>query len=87
MIKTSPEEKPEAIKMKRKIRQLEFALKRKLNKWIKSQEERGLKDHEIAKSLGYDLCDCTEPPQIMLFKRILNANVCPACESAVAKVM
>jgi hypothetical protein len=32
-----------------------------------------------AKELGFHLCSCSFPPQIMLFKVDMNADVCPAC--------
>lgn len=32
-----------------------------------------------AKALGYRLCRCTFPPQIMLWQKEANASVCPAC--------
>jgi len=34
---------------------------------------------EIAKALGFKLCKCTFPPQIMLWKQDQKTNVCPAC--------
>ena len=34
---------------------------------------------ELAKGLGYHLCKCTFPPQIMLWKETEKTNVCPAC--------
>lgn len=32
-----------------------------------------------AKAFGYQLCQCTFPPQIMLWKEAERASVCPAC--------
>jgi hypothetical protein len=34
-------------------------------------------DAKLAKELGMKLCDCTWPPQIMLWKQTANAHVCP----------
>jgi len=34
---------------------------------------------EAAKSLGYELCRCTFPPQIMLWKQEKRTNVCSLC--------
>ena len=33
----------------------------------------------VARSLGFTLCKCTFPPQIMLWKEDQQANVCPNC--------
>ena|SRR5438477_3606447 len=32
---------------------------------------------ELAQALGYKLCQCTFPPQIMLWKEAESAHVCP----------
>lgn len=34
---------------------------------------------ELAKKLGFRLCRCEFPPQIMLWKADIRKNVCPAC--------
>jgi hypothetical protein len=34
---------------------------------------------DVAKTLGFKLCKCTFPPQIMLWKENLKTNVCPSC--------
>lgn len=34
-------------------------------------------DAKLAKELGYTLCECTFPPQIMLWKQQQSAYVCP----------
>jgi hypothetical protein len=34
---------------------------------------------ELAKALGYKLCKCTYPPQIMLWKEQERANFCDRC--------
>jgi hypothetical protein len=36
---------------------------------------------QLAKALGYKLCRCTFPPQIMLWKAADNTNICPQCET------
>lgn len=45
------------------------------------QAETALKKSEaaVAKDLGFALCQCTFPPQIMLWKEDQQANVCPNC--------
>lgn len=35
---------------------------------------------KTAKELGYRLCRCTYPPQIMLFVADEKADVCPRCQ-------
>ena len=53
--------------------------------------EKALKASEAAtaKSLGYQLCQCTFPPQIMLWKEVDQAFVCPSlsCGRKLARVM
>lgn len=34
---------------------------------------------ELAKGLGYRLCRCTFPPQIMLWRQEERASFCPVC--------
>ena len=36
-------------------------------------------DVALAQKLGYRLCQCTFPPQIMLFKQDEGVKVCPLC--------
>ena len=36
-------------------------------------------ESEMAKRLGHELCKCTFPPQIMLFVKESNSDVCPSC--------
>jgi len=45
------------------------------------QAERSLKASEAAaaKALGYKLCQCTWPPQIMLWAEAEKAHVCREC--------
>jgi len=49
------------------------------------EAEQALKraDAKLAKELGYPLCECTFPPQIMLWKEKKRRFVCPnsACRS------
>src|SRR6266446_1097159 len=53
------------------------------------QMEEALKASEAAaaKSLGHKLCQCTFPPQIMLWKEAERAHVCPnsTCGRKVSK--
>ena len=35
---------------------------------------------QLAKALGYKLCQCTFPPQIMLWRQDQEAHVCPRQE-------
>ena len=50
---------------------------------LRAQHER--LDSQIAQALGYELCKCTYPPQIMLYKKEQNASVCPDCELAIER--
>ena len=34
---------------------------------------------ELAKSLGFRLCQCKFPPEIMLWDKAERARICPAC--------
>lgn len=36
-------------------------------------------DASLAKNLGYRLCRCTFPPQIMLWNKDERVSVCPSC--------
>ena len=46
-----------------------------------AEAENALKqtEAELAKALGYHLCKCTFPPQIMLWREAEKATVCPNC--------
>jgi NAD-dependent SIR2 family protein deacetylase len=51
-----------------------------------AENSAGLAEAQIAKSLGYEICRCTFPPQIMLMKRKhetrnMPISVCPKCGS------
>ena len=37
---------------------------------------------QLAQSLGFRLCKCTWPPQIMLWHKDNAATICPACGDA-----
>jgi hypothetical protein len=55
----------EADKAQQKINEAESALKNS--------------EAELAKSLGFRLCQCKFPPEIMLWEKAERANICPAC--------
>ena len=55
----------DANKAQNKIEEAEIAL-------LKSKAE-------FAKALGYRLCQCTWPPQIMLWNKTERARICPEC--------
>src|SRR5687768_10668146 len=44
-----------------------------------AQEALKRADAELARDLGYKLCHCTFPPQIMLWQQARSAHVCGAC--------
>lgn len=46
---------------------------------IKAEKDLALAESSTAKELGYDLCKCTFPPQIMLYDNSSTNNVCPRC--------
>lgn len=74
IVKQGKDLAPEAPETKELQSQLEEAV-RKLETY----------DSEIAKTLGYELCKCTYPPQIMLFDRARNSDVCPSCGHALSR--
>ena len=39
----------------------------------------GLTEAKLAKQLGYELCLCTFPPSVMLWRETEKASVCPSC--------
>lgn len=47
----------------------------------KAEEALKNTEAEVAKALGFKLCKCTFPPQIMLWKEQEKTNVCPSCGS------
>lgn len=48
-------------------------------KIIAAQEALKRADAELARNLGYKLCQCTFPPQIMLWQQAQSAHVCGKC--------
>ena len=44
-----------------------------------SQTVLSLTEAKLAKKLGYELCLCTFPPSVMLWRETEKANVCPTC--------
>lgn len=44
-----------------------------------SQTALSLTEAKLAKKLGYELCLCTFPPSVMLWREAEKANVCPSC--------
>ena len=46
---------------------------------IKAEKDLAIAESSTAKELGYDLCKCTFPPQIMLYDNSSTNNVCPRC--------
>lgn len=47
-----------------------------------AERQLALAESQIADSLGYVLCQCTFPPQIMLYVKARGACVCPLCDAA-----
>jgi len=46
---------------------------------VDAETRMKLAQAESAKSMGFPLCECTWPPNIMLYRRAQDANVCPEC--------
>jgi hypothetical protein len=44
-----------------------------------SQTVLSLTEAKLAKKLGYELCLCTFPPSVMLWRETKKASVCPSC--------
>ncbi|MCK4842148.1 MAG: hypothetical protein KAT04_09750 [Methylococcales bacterium] len=44
-----------------------------------AEKDINLAESSAAKDLGYSLCKCTFPPQIMLFDKDRKQNLCSAC--------
>lgn len=49
------------------------------------EKELRIAEASTAKELGYDLCQCSFPPQIMLFNNEKGATVCPNCGNSCNK--
>ncbi len=43
------------------------------------EKELKVVEPNLAKELGYQLCYCTYPPQIMLYNHAIGANICSVC--------
>ena len=54
-------------------------------KLIQTEKESAIAEAATAKELGYELCKCTFPPQIMLFIKELNVSRCPKCHHTTSK--
>ncbi|WP_394166915.1 hypothetical protein [Neptunomonas phycophila] len=54
-------------------------------KLIQTEKELAIAEAATAKELGYELCKCTFPPQIMLFIKELNVSRCPKCHHTTSK--
>jgi hypothetical protein len=50
-----------------------------------TEKELAIAEANAAKELNYDLCKCTFPPQIMLYKKDSGASECPSCGHTVNK--
>ena len=46
---------------------------------VDAETRMKLAQAESARNMGFSLCECTWPPNIMLYKRELDAVVCPEC--------
>ena len=44
-----------------------------------TERELAIAEANAAKELNYDLCKCTFPPQIMLYKKDRGVSECPGC--------
>ncbi len=53
-------------------------------KILKVEKDLALAEASTAKELGYDLCKCTFPPQIMLYNNERNATICPNCDKNIS---
>ncbi len=53
----------------------------------RAEKELKASEGAVAKALGYKICQCTFPPQIMLWKEAERAHVCPnsTCGRKVSK--
>lgn len=45
-----------------------------------ASDSLALSEAQLAKALGYKLCQCTFPPQIMLWQEDQEAHICPRPE-------
>lgn len=83
---------PETLQIYKKFKELFELLKEARNllpespkkteitvKIEEAEESLKIAKTEAAKALGYNLCQCTFPPQIMLFVKDKNVYRCPEC--------
>lgn len=47
---------------------------------LRAEEALTTSEAQLAKALGYRLCQCTFPPQIMLWREDQEAHICPRPE-------
>jgi len=47
------------------------------------QERLSTAEYAAAKELGYKLCTCTYPPQIMLYNKAKKSSICPNCNNSI----
>ncbi|WP_147430982.1 hypothetical protein [Thiocapsa rosea] len=47
----------------------------------KAEKDLAIAESSTAQELGFDLCKCTFPPQIMLYDNSSGNNVCPRCHN------
>ena len=52
---------------------------------LQVEKDLELAESTTAKELGYDLCQCTFPPQIMLYQKDIKSTVCPICSHSKSK--
>ena len=52
-------------------------------KILQVEKELALAESSTAKELDYNLCKCTFPPQIMLYNKEKNADICPKCRHGI----
>lgn len=52
-----------------------------------TENQLKLAEANYAKNLGHDLCQCSFPPQIMLYNKNERATICPDCSHSISKKM
>ena len=55
------------------------------NQLASTERELAIAEATSAKELGYDLCKCTFPPQVMLYKKEKGVTECPSCGYSINK--
>jgi len=48
-----------------------------------TEKELAIAEASAAKEFGYDLCKCTFPPQIMLYKKVDGVSECSECGNTI----